>query len=1010
MSSQSEMPTFSYAQAAKGLAPVPTKAAVAESDKVDSKSEDQSITPVTTDASSTTSEPSVPRDIEKETTDVANDTEFTTVTSKQSVAKAKAANSRTSSPSASTAANGTHRKKDDASNVPNGTPEATSSKKSQSDKQAEKSENGGAEGSKDTSEDSESSAPPKELKAAPIPTVNIWQQRKEAQDARTKATPPVPAAKAGSTKSATAEDSQQDSAKANPKKKADGASDGAKDRKKADGKSRDDGSAMPPVADATLWPTPQVALGEEKKKAQEKTDKSEQTNKSPVMRTHGKEKWTPVPYVPTAVFNTPLPSASGRRGGGPKASRGGREGGRGGSHAAGEKATAGQGAAGSAPKQTSGGERGRLESSTGRAASLPAQSRRSTSTDVVLTGGKASQPTDKSRGARGGEDANTATGKQVNGGENVSRPQREGKPFARNQASGDRNARGTHLAVDSQAAARANERRLENGSKSADFYRESGLDYNRERGDSRAERGGRGSNRGRGGYPAFGGQNAQFANAAAMPNNSFATPKAFGFNERQRSQQGLSNGTQQQGNRMPLRSPSLPTTPGMYGVFPFDVNAMYGYQPVNSGAMSPMPYQQQYMEPFSLMNMLSMQLEYYFSVDNMCKDMFLRRHMDGQGFVPLGVIASFKRVKSLTEDFELLRVVSRQLRSVEHQAGDDGVDRLRPRERWAQWILPVDQRDPSAQHEGAPPAKQIGKTDENVPFNYHADGVPNGYGGPRQFVPNGTASRGPKTSLSTAAPEFMPSGPPSAHNEIANVGTPMDPSFFQDCDSALSTPFDTLDDSFIDAFVSARGLDSHTDRPSSPPLGTTVDSTGLDAQDRPRRLASSIPDLTDIPSKNKSHPPSELRPDHQSKNARKSSVKGGQKFRKPQPRKAEEKASDMGPPYRSWARYLARSFDLQLYNDFRRLALDELLTRHADYGFTALLSFYQSCLLSQQSINEQVVQDMAHLARSDGTGRIAEPMLSTVLVAINSDRMTPGNRSLTGYYFNVQLGYGDWQK
>ncbi|KAJ5610875.1 Winged helix-turn-helix transcription repressor DNA-binding [Penicillium lagena] len=993
------MPTFSYAQAAKGLAPAPTKATVAESDKVDSKSEDQSNTPFTTDASSTTSEPSVPRDIEKETTDVANDSEFTTVTSKLSAAKAKAANSRTSSPNASNSANGTHRKKDDASNVTNGTSEAASGKQSQSDKQAEKPENGGTEGSKDKSGDSESSAPPKELKAAPIPTVNIWQQRKEAQDAKTKATPPVPAAKAGSTKSATAEDSQQDLAKPNQKKKADGASDGAKDRKKADGKSRDDGSAMPPVADATLWPTPQVALGEEKKKAQEKTDKSEQTNKSPVMRTHGKEKWTPVPYVPTAVFNTPLPSASGRRGGGPKASRGGREGGRGGSHAAGEKAAAGQGAAGSAPKQTSGGERGRLEPSTGRATSLPAQSRRSTSTDVLPAGGKTSQPADKSRGARSGEDSTAATGKQANGGENVSRPQREGKPFARNQASGDRNARGTHLAVDSQAAPRANERRLENGSKSADFYRESGLDYNRERGDPRAERGGRGSNRGRGGYPAFGGQNAQFANAAPMPNNSFATPKAFGFNERQRSQQGLPNGAQQQGNRMPLRSPSLPTTPGMYGVFPFDVNSMYGYQPANPGAMNAMPYQQQYMEPFSLMNMLSMQLEYYFSVDNMCKDMFLRRHMDGQGFVPLGVIASFKRVKSLTEDFELLRVVSRQLRNVEHQVGDDGVDRLRPRERWAQWILPVDQRDPSAQHEGAPPAKQIGKTDENVPFNHHADGAPNGYGGPRQFVPNGTASRGPKTSLSTAAPEFMPSGPPSAHNEIANVGTPSDPSCFQqDCDSALSTPLDTLDDSFIDAFIPARGLELHTDCPSSPSLGPTVDSPGP------------ISTLTDIPSKNESHPPSEKRPDHQSKNARKSSAKGVQKFRKPQSRKAEKKASGVGLPYHSWARYLAHSFDLQLYNDFRRLALDELISRHADYGFNALLSFYQSCLLSQQSINERVVQDMAHLARSNGTGRIAEPMLSAVLVAINSDRMTPGNRSLTGYYFNVQFGHGDWQK
>ena len=107
---------------------------------------------------------------------------------------------------------------------------------------------------------------------------------------------------AASTKaSSTADETQQDSKAGSKKKGADGAQDGVKDRKKTDGgKGRDTGS-VPPVEDATAWPTPQVAIGEEKKKSHEKTEKS------PVIRPHGKEKWTPVPYVPTAVFNTPLP-------------------------------------------------------------------------------------------------------------------------------------------------------------------------------------------------------------------------------------------------------------------------------------------------------------------------------------------------------------------------------------------------------------------------------------------------------------------------------------------------------------------------------------------------------------------------------------------------------------------------------------------------------------------------------------------------------------------------------
>lgn len=604
----SDMPTFSYAQAAKGLSGTPAAAKVttAQPETSDFKPEEQTNNATTTDPVTTTSESATPRDTEKVATSDNDDSEFTTVT-KHSTAGTKPASSRASSPSVGASSSAAPLKDLHASQTINGSSDATSDKQSLADGQTEKQE-GGAESVKDNTEDLEKSVLPKELKAAPLPTVNIWQQRKEAQEAKAKAVSALnPAGTATKTASSKPDEGQQDSSKFPKKKVTDGVPDGTKDRKKADGgKGREE--SLPPVGDASLWPTPQVAQGEEKKKAQEKTEKSEQTSKSPVIRSHGKEKWTPVPYVPTAVFNTPLPSSGRNRGG--RAARGGRDGGRGGPHgtgaAAGEKGASALAAQGSTSKQTSG-ERGRHDSGTGRAASLPAQSRRSTSTDVGPSAEprKASQPADRNRGARSGEDVNASTSKQAN--ETFARPQREGKSFAKNQ--GDRNPRGPHLAVDSQAAARANDRRFENGSKSADFYHEPGFsDFNRERGDSRAERGGRGPNRGRGMYSTFGGQNSQFANTP-MPNNTFVTPKSFGFNDRQRpQQQGLPNGSQQ-GGRMPLRSPSLPASASMYGVYPFpaDINTMYGYQAVNPGPMSAMPYQQ-YMEPFSLVTMLSMQL------------------------------------------------------------------------------------------------------------------------------------------------------------------------------------------------------------------------------------------------------------------------------------------------------------------------------------------------------------------------------------------------------------------
>jgi la-related protein 1 len=49
----------------------------------------------------------------------------------------------------------------------------------------------------------------------------------------------------------------------------------------------------------------------------------------------------------------------------------------------------------------------------------------------------------------------------------------------------------------------------------------------------------------------------------------------------------------------------------------------------------------------SLQVLLVNQIEYYFSMDNLCKDIFLRSKMDDQGFIPISVIANFNRVSTL---------------------------------------------------------------------------------------------------------------------------------------------------------------------------------------------------------------------------------------------------------------------------------------------------------------------------------------------------------------------------
>lgn len=54
--------------------------------------------------------------------------------------------------------------------------------------------------------------------------------------------------------------------------------------------------------------------------------------------------------------------------------------------------------------------------------------------------------------------------------------------------------------------------------------------------------------------------------------------------------------------------------------------------------------------------------EYYFSTENLERDFFLRRKMDQQGFLPVSLIASFRRMQALTTNPALILEV-KQFRS-----------------------------------------------------------------------------------------------------------------------------------------------------------------------------------------------------------------------------------------------------------------------------------------------------------------------------------------------------------
>ncbi|KAL1918576.1 uncharacterized protein VTP21DRAFT_2598 [Calcarisporiella thermophila] len=76
------------------------------------------------------------------------------------------------------------------------------------------------------------------------------------------------------------------------------------------------------------------------------------------------------------------------------------------------------------------------------------------------------------------------------------------------------------------------------------------------------------------------------------------------------------------------------------------------------------------------------QIEYYFSIENLCKDIFLRGQMDSEGFVPLQLLASFNRVKQLSAEVSVLSDALQTSQVVEVRG-----DKVRRREGWDFWLF-----------------------------------------------------------------------------------------------------------------------------------------------------------------------------------------------------------------------------------------------------------------------------------------------------------------------------------
>ncbi|XP_015066413.1 la-related protein 1C-like isoform X1 [Solanum pennellii] len=77
------------------------------------------------------------------------------------------------------------------------------------------------------------------------------------------------------------------------------------------------------------------------------------------------------------------------------------------------------------------------------------------------------------------------------------------------------------------------------------------------------------------------------------------------------------------------------------------------------------------------------QMDYYFSNENLIKDIFLRKNMDEHGWVPVTLIAGFNKVMELTDNIQLILNAARSSTVVEVQG-----EKLRRRNDWFNWLMP----------------------------------------------------------------------------------------------------------------------------------------------------------------------------------------------------------------------------------------------------------------------------------------------------------------------------------